>query len=435
MLQEFQKHIEFTFPFLKDKKLLVACSGGLDSVVLTHLCFHSNLDVTLAHCNFQLRGNESDGDAAFVARLAQELKVPHLSTVFDTKKVLSQNGGSVQMVARQLRYKWFETILEEYQLDYVLTAHHADDALETFVINLSRGTGIDGLAGIPESNRHTLRPLLPFSRKGILDYATTNELTWREDSSNRDSKYLRNKIRKEIVPELKELHPTFLQNFQMTQQILIQSKQVLEKVYEEAKQKFFKEEGSVIKIKISDLKSLKPLEAYLFSLFKGYGFTEVGDLKSLLDSMSGKELHSKSYRLLKDRDFLLLQPREEKTKEVYVVSEEDKHIEHPIGLFLETVTQFEKGKENIVFLDKEKLNYPLTLRKWKKGDYFYPLGMKGKKKLSKFFKDEKMDVFSKENQWLLCSGEEIAWIIGKRADERFKIDGSTSQILKITYSL
>ena len=434
MLQKFFQHIHNNFSFLKENRLLLACSGGLDSLVLAHLCKQANLDITLAHCNFKLRGKESDGDEVFVQQLAKELGVEFISTTFNTKQEMATAGGSTQMVARKLRYEWFETVLQERKLDYVLTAHHADDALETFIINLSRGTGIDGLSGIPSKYGNIVRPLLPFSREELAAFARDNNLRWREDSSNSDSKYLRNQIRKEIVPKLKELHPTFLDNFLSTQTFLTQSKTVLESAYREMQEKLFKKHGRGFQIDVKELKLLKPLEAYLYGIFNYYGFTAWDDIKSLIDAGSGKEIHSPTHRLLKDRDSLFLQSREVKSEGFYNIEKDIEHIQEPIKLLLETTTGLEKEGNNVAFFDKEKLNYPLTLRKWKKGDYFYPLGMQGKKKLSKFFKDEKMDVFSKENQWLLCDGEKIVWVIGKRADERYKIDGNTSQILKITYS-
>ncbi|MEO0901995.1 MAG: tRNA lysidine(34) synthetase TilS, partial [Bacteroidota bacterium] len=231
MFQRFQKHIDTNFPFLRERQLLLACSGGVDSVVLTYLCSRVGLDITLAHCNFQLRADESDGDETFVKQLAKQLDLVCISVSFDTARQVSEHGGSVQMVARKLRYDWFATVLEEKNLDYVLTAHHADDSLETFIINLSRGTGIDGLTGISETNGKILRPLLPFSRNDIMEFAETEGLQWREDSSNSDSKYFRNKIRNNIIPELKELHPTFLDNFLRTQTFLNQSKEVLEATF------------------------------------------------------------------------------------------------------------------------------------------------------------------------------------------------------------
>ncbi|MEM9362236.1 MAG: tRNA lysidine(34) synthetase TilS [Bacteroidota bacterium] len=435
MLRRFQEHISINFPSLKEKKLLLACSGGLDSVVLTYLCVQSDLNVTLAHCNFQLRADESDGDAIFVKQLAKELHLECVSIAFDTVSELSKSGGSVQMVARKLRYDWFATVLEDKNLDYVLTAHHADDALETFIINLSRGTGIDGLTGISEINGKVLRPLLPFSRKDIMEFAQTEGLQWREDSSNLDSTYLRNKIRNKIIPELKELHPTFLNNVLRTQTFLNQSKAVLDITFKAAEEKLFKKEGDYFRINVAELMVYEPLEAYLYGLFGRYGFTEWDDMRDLLHAMSGKEIHSETHRLLKDRNSLVLQAKKSKLETIVHVEEGVQRIEDPINLLLEPATEFEKVDSNIAFLDKEKLNYPLTLRKWKKGDYFYPLGMHGKKKLSKFFKDEKMDIFSKEDQWLLCSEEEIVWVIGKRIDERYKIDGDTTQIIKITYSV
>ncbi len=432
--EKFQRHIASVFPQVQGKKLLLACSGGQDSVVLTHLCYRLGLDITLAHCNFQLRGKESDEDEKFVADLAEELKLDYISIRFDTEKEITQNGGSVQMVARKLRYTWFEELLKEKNLDHTLTAHHADDALETFMINLSRGTGMDGLTGIPEINGTTLRPLLIFSKQEISDFAIKEGLNWREDSSNSDTKYLRNKIRKEIVPKLKELHPIFLENFLHTQENLRKSSSVLKGIFSSTRQRLFKEEGEVTKISIEELKRLEPLEGYLYGLFKPFGFKDVSSIKLLMEAESGKELHSETHRILKDRAHLLIQAKKMKREKVFVVRKEDKSLDTPIDLKIEFLVQFESKGKNIAFLDKEKLNYPLTLRKWKKGDYFYPMGMKGKKKVSKFFKDEKIDVFSKEDQWILCSGDDIVWIVGKRIDERFKVEKETTQIIKITYS-
>lgn len=432
MLAEFKALLRNNFSYLADKPLLLACSGGVDSVVLTHLCVASGLKVTLAHCNFQLRGDESDDDEAFVKQLAKNLSIPILTKSFDVKKYIQTNGGSTQMAARELRYQWFVEVLDEYGFEYVLTAHHADDSLETFLINLSRGTGIDGLTGIPSQNEKVVRPLIHFSREVILKHAESEQLNWREDSSNLDNKYLRNKIRNELVPKLKGLHPTFLENFTSTQHHLNQTKDIAQNHLNDIKERLFQTDNNRIKIEIERLQELQPLEAYLYGLFQAYGFTEWNDVKGLLTTMSGKEVYSKTHRLLKDREHLILSKIESPSPRVFLVEEEETDVSSPIQLQLEQVESMERAPKNVVFIDKEKLNYPLILRNWEKGDYFYPLGMKGKKKLSKFFKDEKMDVFAKEKQWLLCSGPEIVWVVGKRSDERFKVDTSTKNILKIT---
>ncbi|MEX0315522.1 MAG: tRNA lysidine(34) synthetase TilS [Allomuricauda sp.] len=435
MLEQFKSHLQKKYSFLKKGKLLLACSGGVDSVVLTMLCAASELDITLVHCNFNLRGTESHEDETFVKQLAAEIGIPSITKSFDTKKYIEENGGSVQMAARSLRYQWFGSLLEAKEFDYVLTAHHADDDLETFLINLSRGSGIEGLRGIPEQNDKIVRPLLAFSRNQILAYAKSENITWREDSSNKENKYLRNKVRHEIVPRLKETHPTFLDNFMQTQTYLEQTVSLVQNYVDSIKKIAFEEDKGYIKIKLSELLKLQPIEAYLYQLFREYGFTDWKSIGELLLATSGKEVISETHKLLKDREHLILSAIETEKQDFFLIEEGIGEIEHPIHMSIENVKSVEKSSKNVAFFDKEKLNYPLMLRRWEKGDYFYPFGMQGKKKLSKYFKDEKVDVLSKEKQWLLCSGKDIAWVVGKRSDERFKVDSSTKNILKVTLSI
>jgi tRNA(Ile)-lysidine synthase len=390
------------------------------------------MDISLAHCNFKLRGDESDEDEQFVRQLADQLNVPFLSTRFNTIEYASDHKLSIQMAARELRYKWFAELMEKEGKSWVLTAHHLDDSMETFLINLSRGTGIEGLSGIPAQINGFIRPLLPFSREEIMEYAGAESISWREDSTNEETKYLRNKIRHELVPLLKELHPTFLENFKKTEEYLSGSAKMLSDYTRELKEKLFVPYQQGFKISISALIELRPLQGYLYELFKEYGFHSWNDMESLLTAMSGKELHSKTYRLIKDRKHLILQ---EIPEDVELYDEENSQgelSELPIALKIEKVEQIEEKNNTILYVDKETLNHRLTVRKWKKGDYFYPLGMNGKKKVAKFFKDEKMDAIAKQNQWLLCCGDQIVWIIGRRADDRFKITASTKNILKVT---
>lgn len=431
MLEDFKNHIDNHFPELFQNKFLLACSGGLDSVVLAHLCSLSELDFSLAHCNFKLRGKESDEDENFVRELAKKLGKYLFVKDFETLDYARDQKVSVQMAARELRYEWFNELMLQNNFKTLVTAHHADDNLETFMINLSRGTGIKGLTGIPTRTRSMARPLLPFTRKQILKFANSSNLAWREDQSNAETKYLRNKIRHGIVPLLKELHPTFLANFTETQEFLKQTAEIADNHIVQLKKDIFKEDGEVIRIKIESLKTLEPLEAYLHALFSVYGFTEWEDLQHLLTAMSGKEVHSRTHRLVKDRDFLLLANIADNVQKEFQITKEDTEIQLPIGLSISSVSIIEEVGPNVLYLDKETLKYPLTLRKWQKGDYFYPLGMGGHKKLSKYFKDEKVDVIAKEKQWLLCSGNDIIWVVGKRADDRYKITNSTKEILKI----
>ena len=410
----------------------MACSAGLDSVVLTHLCSQMGMQISLAHCNFKLRAGESEEDELFVEQLAEQLNIRRFITHFNTNEYASVHKLSIQMAARELRYQWFAELMDKEELSWVLTAHHLDDSLETFLINLSRGTGIEGLSGIPPNSNGFIRPLLPFSREEIMEYAQEHGLTWREDSSNEETKYLRNKIRHELVPVLKELHPTFLENFKKTEAYLSDSAKLLSDYSKILKEKLFVPYHQGFKIEVRSLEELNPLQGYLYELFKEYGFHSWKDMESLLTAMSGKEIRSNTHRLIKDRKHLILQEISHISEVKDEVNTVDELSELPIELKIEKVEQIEEKNNTILYVDKETLNHRLTVRKWKKGDYFYPLGMDGKKKVAKFFKDEKMDAIAKENQWLLCCGDEIVWIIGRRADDRYKITALTKNILKVT---
>ncbi len=433
MLFEFQEHIESQFPDLQKQKFLLACSGGLDSVVLTHLCHEAKLDFALAHCNFNLRGTESNEDETFVQNLAKNLNRELFLTHFDTVSYASDTKVSIEMAARELRYAWFAEIMKENRLETLVTAHHADDNLETFIINLSRGTGIEGLRGIPSKTSIITRPLFPFSRNQIKAFAKKEALKWREDSTNQETVHLRNKIRHEVVPRLKELHPTFLENFKMTQSYLSDSSQMLSDYVALLKSDLFEIEDDFIRIPIEKIQRLQPQKTYLYALLNEYGFKAWDDINDLLTSVSGKEVRSLTHRLVRDRGYLLLEELKVKEELRFLIRRESNEIVKPLKLMISEVDAIRETSENILYLDKSALKYPLVVRNWKKGDYFYPFGMVGKKKLSKYFKDEKIDIISKEKQWLLCSGDEIVWVIGKRSDNRYKVLENTKNILRFTY--
>lgn len=435
LLQEFKDHITKNFSFLLESNVLIACSGGLDSVMLVRLCQTLHLQYSVAHCNFKLRGGESDKDANFVTQLSDELQSSVFITQFDTNKYAVDHNLSIQMAARELRYDWFKKLALEHQFDYILTAHHADDNLETFLINLSRGTGIEGLTGIPEVNGVFVRPLLPFSRAQILAYAKKNDWQWREDSSNKSTKYLRNKLRLDVIPELKGVNPQFLQNFGTTLAYLKQSSEFIKNQVTQLKKELFEvSESDIIKISINRLMDCGAPKASLYFLLKEYGFTAWDDIEHIITGQSGKQIFSETHRLVKDREYLLLSLISEKIEDRnYSIPEAESMLMIPPGtLKFKVTSEISDIDLKTIYVDKEKLKYPLTVRKWKEGDYFYPLGMKGKKKLSKYFKDEKLSLLAKERVWLLCSGKEIIWIINYRADNRFKIIPQTKQILKIT---
>jgi len=433
MLLKFKDHLLNNLSFLKSKKLLLAVSGGIDSMVLLHLFQQLDYDITIAHCNFSLRGDESDDDEKFISEYAKKNIINIFVTSFNTKLFVTDNKVSIQVAARQLRYEWFNQLLLQNNLDYLLTAHHLDDSLETFLINFTRGTGLEGLIGIPEQNDTILRPLLPFTRTEIEAYVAENNIAWREDSSNASTKYLRNKIRHEVVPVLKSLNPSFADSFVQTilnlqqAQSMVQDAAVI--IYRQVVTDFDDQKH----IDILQLKRLPNYKAYLYQWLNPLGFTAWDDIYSLVNAQAGKYITSPNYRILKDRDVLIVEPLQSVDNEVYEISQNVQQTTNPIGLKLKIVdSKDEISRKNVIFVDNELIKFPLLVRKWEEGEYFYPAGMKGlKKKVSKYFKDEKMSLSQKESTWILCSENEIIWIIGRRSDERFKVTDATTQILKI----
>ena len=433
MLKDLKKHIENTLDFLSQGKLLIAISGGIDSVVLTHLCHVLKLNIALAHCNFNLRGAESDADEEFVLQLAEELDLEVFVQCFDTEKYAETNMLSIQMAARELRYDWFEELSEQLGFDFVLTAHHADDNLETFLINFTRGTGLEGLTGIPEVNDKFVRPLLPFSSEAIVVYAKSHHIKWRDDSSNKSVKYLRNKLRHEVIPILKEINPSLLQSFQSTLNNLNDTADIVEESTNAVlKRAIDTIDDKHIAFKISEFKKVNNPKAYLYEVFKGYGFSEWNDVVDLLDAESGKQVFSETHRLIKNRVHLLLSDRTPDESMTISISEKDSQVLTPLGtLYFDETDSVDYQQAHNIFVDKDTLQYPLILRKKQEGDVFYPWGMAGKKKLSKYFKDEKLSLLEKEQTWVLCSDDAIVWVVNRRADNRFRVTENTKHILRI----
>ncbi|GGD97113.1 tRNA lysidine(34) synthetase TilS [Planktosalinus lacus] len=438
MKEQFQTHLIQQFPEFQNQQLLVACSGGLDSVVMTHLLVNSGYSVTLAHCNFSLRGSESDSDSAFVIRFAKKLGVPVYTETFETVSFAEEKGLSIQMAARVLRYNWFDELADMLSLKYILTAHHLDDDLETFFINFSRGTGLKGLTGIPELSGNLRRPLLEFSREAILEYAQANKLKWREDSSNASDYYLRNALRHQVIPHFKEINPQLLQSFKVTQEHLKSSRLLLEDYVGLIFSYVAEKTENGYQFSVEKLKKLPNTKALLFELFQSFGFTQWEDVLQLLDAQTGKRIYSQTHVLLKNRTYLELELMKESNSNPeaeYLIPKGVSKIETPIYLTFQIVKAIEQQESGICYVDEALIHYPLKLRKWKKGDVFHPLGMSGKKKISKFFKDEKLSLLEKQNIWLLCSNETIVWVVGMRADNRFKITENTQSILKIQLQL
>jgi tRNA(Ile)-lysidine synthase len=433
MLDRLKNHITQNFPFLENKKLLLATSGGLDSIVMAQLFNQLDYAIALAHCNFQLRGLESFGDQNFVQDYASTNNIPLFLTQFDTEAFAKDYKLSTQVAARDLRYNWFYELLETEGFDYVLTAHHADDNIETFLINLSRGTGLEGLVGIPAQNDKIIRPLLLFSREEIANYAKENKIEWREDSSNASDKYLRNKIRHDLVPLLKELNPHFIPSFQKTQSYLQESQAMVEDASIMVYQQVAKQEEEGIYFDLNQLRKLPNYTSYLYQWLHEFGFTAWDDIYDLVESQSGKHVFSAEFRLLKDRDSLILSPIDlDAITEEYFIDEGMEDVKIPLNLSFCKVDDIYIPTNSAIFVDQNKLEFPLVLRRWNDGDNFQPFGMEGKsKKVSKLFKDEKLSLLEKENVWILWSGNKIVWVIGIRQDERFRVESKTQNILKI----
>jgi len=432
MLDKLKEHINQNFPFLNKSRLLLATSGGIDSMVMVHLLHQLRFDIVLCHCNFQLRGLESFGDQNFVQEYANTNQIPLFLTQFDTEAFANDYKLSTQIAARELRYNWFYELLETEGYDYIVTAHHADDNIETFLINLSRGTGLEGLVGIPAKNDKIIRPLLVFSREEIQEYAKQNHIQWREDSSNASDKYLRNKIRHHLVPLLKELNPKFLESFQKTQTYLQESQELVEDAAVMVYQQVAKEEGDTIVFNLDQLLRLPNYKSYLYQWLNEFGFTAWDDVYELVEAQSGKQVFSADFRLLKDRTTLILSPIQEEDAEVFFIEKDIKTIETPLQLSFSKVSKIENASHSTIFVDEDLLVYPLVLKKWEEGDSFQPFGMNGKtKKLSKLFKDEKLSLIEKENTWVLWFGNQIVWVVGIRQDERFRVNDTTKSILRI----
>ncbi|CAM4054673.1 tRNA lysidine(34) synthetase TilS [Flavobacterium antarcticum] len=420
------------FPEIKTKKILLAVSGGIDSMVLVDLFRRSEISFGIAHCNFKLRNEQSDLDQKFVEKYCDSFNIPFFTTSFDTQAFSKDFKLSTQIAARKLRYEYFYEILESQKYDFVATAHHLDDSIETFLINLSRGTGIDGLTGIPLQNEKTIRPLLCFDRNEILNYANENNINWREDASNATDYYIRNKIRHHLTPILREINPSFSNSFQQTLENLQQAKSLVYDASRIVYKKVVEDELDYKKINITELKQLPNFKAYLYQWLHPLGFTAWEDINNLAEAETGKQIFSENYQLLKNRNFLIIAPKSKGIDSELRINRGTSEVNFHIKLLFCKITKPFYSTNTTIFVDDEKLNYPLTLRRWKSGDVFQPLGMNGKsKKVSKLFKDDKLSRIEKENAWLLCSGTEIVWIVGIRADERFKINNATNNILQI----
>lgn len=420
----------------KDQPVLVGVSGGADSIALLTLLVKLGYSCIGAHCNFHLRDDESMRDEQFTADFISLLKIPFCTVDFNTTQYAAEHHLSIEMAARELRYNWFEEKRQEYGAQAIAVAHHRDDSVETVLMNLIRGTGIRGLSGIPPRNGYIVRPLLCVSRKDIVEWLSTQDLVYVTDSTNLTDAYTRNFIRLRILPLLEEINPSVRTAIARTAEHLSSAEAIYLDVLKKAKAEVLDTEN---RISIPLLMRYPSPETILYELLKPFYFTRLvaNEVFRSLFKESGKTFYSPTFRLVKDRDYLLVTSIEKESPSCYVYDAVEGYWREPIELSCRKIVinnDFHIHKDkNIAYFDYEKLSFPLTLRRWKEGDWFIPFGMKGRKKLSDYFSDNKFSRLDKERVWLLCSGDNIIWIVGERSDNRFCLDKTTRSVLVVHF--
>lgn len=437
MQEQFLNNIKEKELFERKQKVLLAVSGGIDSMVLFHLFREMSFDFGVVHCNFKLRGNESDGDELFVREQVQMHGIPAFFESFETKEYARLKGISIEMAARELRYEYFEQIRVGKGYDFIATAHHQDDLIETFFLNLSRKTGIKGLTGIKEKAGKVIRPLLFASRNEIEKYVRKNYIEFREDSTNNQVVYQRNFLRHKILPLFSELNPAFKKNLLASIENMKAAEQVYSGFLTTEKAGVVSKKGEDVLIDIGELQNSSFPKTLLLEILSEYNFnaTVVNEVFQSLQNESGKKFFSKTHRLVKDREQLYVSEIKGSDESIFYIEEGDIELFAPFDMTIEKLNakDFTIIRDaNCACIDLNEIEFPLLIRKWKQGDYFQPLGMTGFKKVSDFFIDQKIPIHEKENIWLLCSGKKIVWIMGQRIDNRFKVTPQSNQVLKIT---
>jgi tRNA(Ile)-lysidine synthase len=463
LLKEFIKNIEQQNLFQKNDYLLLAVSGGADSVALCELCFQAGFHFEIAHCNFQLRAEESERDEKFVRQLGEKYWTKVYVKKFDTNRYAEEHKISIQVAARELRYQWFDELLKDvdrqpstdngksasnllhptstftHHTSYLLTAHHANDNIETLLMNFFKGTGIKGLQGILPKQKAVVRPLLFAKREDILSFIKENNLEFVEDSSNNSDKYTRNYFRHQLIPSVQKVFPQVQENLLNN----IERFREIEILYEQSvslhKKKLLEQKENEIHIPVLKLLKTKPLKTIVYEIIKDYGFTahQINDVVSLLDAESGKFISSSTHKIFRNRSWLIISPVSNLESAHILINETDTEVDFEPGKLkikkmMDWQGKFSDSKE-IALLDLKNIKFPLLLRKWKQGDYFYPLGTPGKKKLSKFFIDQKLSMTEKEKIWVIESDKKILWIIGHRIDDRYKITDKIKGVFQISF--
>jgi tRNA(Ile)-lysidine synthase len=454
LLRSFHEFAAAERLFSTGDRLLLAVSGGMDSTVLCALCHQSGIDFAIAHCNFRLRGAESDRDEAFVRGLGNQYGKEVLVKSFDTSSYAEERKVSLQVAARELRYEWFQRVLDgDPSLAFLATAHHQDDNIETLLMNFFKGTGIAGLRGMLPCNGRIIRPLLFATREELGRFAKENGLRWVEDSSNQSDKYTRNYVRHQLVPLLEQIYPGVLGNLGGNIPRFREIELLYRQAVDEQKKKLLEPRGKIpgsggnaLYIPILKLKKTVPLLTMVYEIIKDFGFTpaQAEAVIGLLDSGSGRYILSATHRILKDRNWLIITPCSSAESSHIIIEAEDEDIPFPGGILqIRHVTREDAGADisavitdhtgSVAWLDAGSIRYPMLLRKWKTGDYFYPLGMRKKKKLARFFIDKKLSQHEKEKAWVLEMDKKIVWVLGLRIDDRFRVTETTREFLRMTW--
>ena len=444
MIRKIKSYIEANHLLIFDKPVIVGFSGGGDSVSLLYMLNRLGYKCIAAHCNFHLRGNESDRDEEFCRKFAEEYNIPFEKVDFDAKSHAAEQHISIEMAARELRYNWFDFLREKYDAQAIAVAHHRDDSNETMLLNLMRGTGIRGLCGIRKKNGFIVRPLLCTGRNDLEQFLKENNLHFNTDSSNLSDEYTRNFIRLRLLPLMKEINPSVGLALARTADHLSDTENIYKQTIEQAKNTFLlKTDNDEFRILIDDIIEHSAPKTILYELIHPFGFTrEISDDIFLsLFSEAGKifEAPRSSFKLLKDRDYLIIFKKQEKLQEINSEKKNNTDIDKFKAVLafreveIDESFEIDKSPYTATF-DNDKIKFPLKLRKWQHGDWFIPFGMNGRKKLSDFFSDNKFSILEKEKTWLLCCGEDIIWIIGWRTDNRYRIDNNSKHALVINFS-
>jgi tRNA(Ile)-lysidine synthase len=426
--------------------IIVAISGGLDSVVLTHLLKSVQQPIMLAHCNFQLRGAESERDEQFVRSLAQDWKIPVHIRRFEAESYAKENKLSIQVAARNLRYAFFDELRNQFAGQgkevLIATAHHTNDSVETVLMNFFRGTGIDGLRGIPEKNGHIIRPLLFAQRSDLEDYARIHQLSWVEDSSNEKEDYTRNYIRHTIIPAIEKQFPTLVNNIYSSSKVFSDTASLFHEAVERRLKKMIETENGMERIPVLKVEKMPQAGTVVYEWIKRFGFSQrqIGEVLKLAEASNGSYVASGTHRLIRNRAWLIMAPLQEAASAFKVVDTLPCHEEFPDGrkILIQKVEPFDaatgipKLPVNEALLDASGVTMPLIIRRWKQGDYFYPLGMRKKKKIARFLVDGKVSPLEKEHVWVVESRGRIVWVVGYRIDDRFKIREGTREVVKLS---